>query len=163
MRIDAQRNRERGVAAARPRISAHGPRGGVDAIAVVESSISQLADETEGALTAVRAGADLAATFRPVVYTVAARHSQDRALKDAARGIGVLVPAADGSGPQTAEMERALGSIVALVTQAMAAGVVRSDTTLTDMVVLLDGVPGPELGVAQRERYLDVVLRCLTT
>jgi len=186
VRIDAQRNRERVLDAARTLISGQGTGVGMDEIAraagvavgtlyrhfptktdlveaVVESSIRQLADETEGALEAVRAGADLADTFRQVVHTVAARHSQDRALKDAARGIGVLVPAADGSGPQTPEMERALGAIVALVDQAMAAGIVRTDTTVTDMVVLLDGVPGPELGAAQRERYLDVVLRGLMT
>ena len=152
MRADAVRNRGQIVDAARELVARDGDAVRMDALAaragvavgtlyrhfptkadlveaVVESSISQLADETEGALEAVRTGADLADTFRQVVHTVAARHSQDRALKDAARGIGVLVPAADGSGPQTPEMERALGAIVALVDQAIAAGIVRADTT----------------------------------
>jgi hypothetical protein len=49
-------------------------------------------------------------------------------------------------------------AITALLDRARAAGAVRPDTTLTDLVMLLGSVPGPEADAGRRARYVEIVL-----
>lgn len=183
MRADARRNRTRIVDAARALVAEGGigvpmediaRRAGVavgtlyrhfpakeDLVAaVVEDGTARIATLAEQALAAVdggaHAGAELAALFREV----ADRLATDRAFKAAT---GQLdhdhdpEAAIAGAEPDSAA-GRAMRAITALLDRARAAGAVRPDTTLTDLVMLLGSVPGPEADAGRRARYVEIVL-----
>lgn len=135
--------------------------------AVVEDGIAHLATLAETAVAAIEAtsagdGArreEVATRFDALLRAVAARHAEDRAVKDAATQLGQPVSpdldAAEGS-----VMARATGAFEAVLAHARDAGVVRADCTLTDLVALIDVVP-PGADDATRDRLLDVVLHGL--
>ena len=68
--------------------------------------------------------------------------------------------ASTGDPGPSAATQRALLALEHLVERANRAGGLAAPTTVADMIVLLDGVPSA-LGDAQRERYVDLVLRGL--
>jgi hypothetical protein len=49
-------------------------------------------------------------------------------------------------------------AITELLDRARAAGAVRGDVTLADLVLLLGSVPGPDVAPERRSRYVDIVL-----
>lgn len=179
VRADARRNRTRILAAARELVAAAGAavpmediatRAGVavgtlyrhfpakeDLVAaVVEESIAHVADLSAAALAAVEAGADARAQVRSLFAAVAERHATDRALKAAAGTLGATADEMAAAPPGSA-IARAVESITALLDRARAAGAVRPDVTLADLVMLLEAAPAdapPEL----RRRYVEIVL-----
>lgn len=179
VRADAQRNRDRILAAARELVAAagagvpmediaahagvavgtlyrHFPAKGDLVAAVVEESIAQVADLAAAALAAVDAGADVRGQVGVLFAAVVERHAADRALKSAAGMLGDKAAHIAAAAPGSATA-RAVASITALLDRARAAGTVRPDVTLADLVMLLDATPAdapPEL----RRRYVDIVL-----
>jgi AcrR family transcriptional regulator len=179
VRVDAQRNRERILGAARELVSQAGAEVTMEDIArracvavgtlyrhfpakddlvsaIVDDSIEQIAVLAEGALHAVTSGApagpELAALFR----AIAERHVTDRALKAAAGRLDMdaeLARAAPGSA-----VNRAAAAITTLLARAHAAGTVRADVTPADLVLLLGSVPGAEVPEDVRRRFVDIVI-----
>ena len=106
--------------------------------------------------------------FAELLRAVAARYVDDRALKAAAGRLGlgvVLGPHLDAemsaAAPDPAVL-RAVTSITELLARSVAAGAVRADVTLDDLIVVLGGVPGREVPQALRARYVDIVIAGLT-
>lgn len=184
VRADAQRNRDRILCAARELVVEIGVdatmediarRAGVavgtlyrhfpakeDLVAAaVDDSVEQIALLAEGALADARggapAGSELAALFR----AVADRHSTDRAVKAAAGRIDVAAQVAAAQAGSA--VARTVVAITALLGRAQAAGEVRGDVTLADLVLLLGGVPGPEVPEVMRARYVEIVIAGLRT
>ena len=136
--------------------------------AVIDDSVEQLAVLSEAALAAVDAGADPGPVFAGLLRAVAGRYVDDRALKSAAGRLqlggdlgahldGELSAAAPGSA-----VLRAVTAITQLLERSVAAGAVRADVTLDDLIVVLGGVPGREVSEAMQARYVDIVIAGLT-
>lgn len=191
MRADAQRNRDRILGAARDLVARAGPDATMEDIArlagvavgtlyrhfpakedllaaVVDDSMDRLTGLTEAALAEVRGGAEPGPVVADLFRTVASRYADDRALKAAA---GRLGPGADMGAHLDAEfsaaepgssVRRAMGALEELLERSVVAGGIRADVTLSDIVMMLDGVPGPEIPEAMRERYVDIVIVGLT-
>lgn len=191
VRADAQRNREKILAAARDLVADAGADATMEDIArragvavgtlyrhfpakddllaaVVDDSTDQLAELTEAALAEVDGGAAPGPVVTGLFRAVASRYADDRALKAAA---GRLGPGADlgahldaelaGAGPESV-VRRAMDALTALLERSVTAGTLRPDVTLADIVMMLDGVPGREVPAAMRERYVDIVIAGLT-
>lgn len=191
VRVDAQRNRDRILAAARDLVAEAGVDATMEDIArqagvavgtlyrhfpakedllaaVVDDSTDQLAELTEAALAEVERGAAAGPVVTGLFRTVASRYADDRALKAAA---GRLGPGADlgahldaelaDAGPESV-VRRAMEALTALLARSVAAGELRADVTMDDIVMMLDGVPGREVPAAMRERYVDIVIAGLT-
>lgn len=180
MRADALRNRERIVAAARDLVARDGADVTMEALArragvavgtlyrhfptkqdlvaaVVEESIEHIAGLAELAAEHVRDGSapgdEVAALFR----AVAERYASDRAVKQAAAGLGLPVDDhVTTAAPDTAA-GRATTSIGYVLSAAQEAGQVDLSLTLEDLVMLLTQVPDGPAGGAQ-DRYVDIVL-----
>ena len=182
MRADAVRNRTRILDAARTLLAEQGPDAPMDAIAagagvavgtlyrhwpmkadlvaaVVEHSVEQMAAVAEGALDAVRQGADPGAEFERTFRALAGRYATDRVVK-AAAGLPHELPDEVPLDPADAG-GRLAQAVEEMVRAAGRAGRLRRDVTLIDLVLVLDGVPGPDVPSAARERYVDIVLRGL--
>ena len=98
------------------------------------------------------AGPVLADLFR----AIARRWVNDRAFKAAA---GRLEPTIELSeAPAGTPTARANAAITAVLEQAQRDQQVRADVTLTDLVMLIAALPGPEVPEQQRERYVEIVL-----
>jgi AcrR family transcriptional regulator len=181
MRADARRNRTRILDAARALVAETGigvtmediaRRAGVavgtlyrhfpakeDLVAaVVEDGTARVAELAEQALAAVdrgaHAGTELAALFR----AVAERHATDRAFKAATGQLDHDLESTVARAEPGSAADRAMRAITTLLDRARAAGAVRSDTTLTDLVMLLGSVPGPEVDAGRRARFVEIVL-----
>ncbi len=191
VRADAQRNRDRILAAARDLVAEAGVDATMEDIArqagvavgtlyrhfpakedllaaVVDDSTDQLAELTEAALAEVERGAAVGPVVTGLFRTVASRYADDRALKAAA---GRLGPGADLGAHLDAELavagpesvvRRAMEALTTLLERSVTAGELRADVTLDDVVMMLDGVPGREVPAAMRERYVDIVIAGLT-
>jgi AcrR family transcriptional regulator len=191
VRADARRNRERIQAAARDLVAAAGVDATMEDIArragvavgtlyrhfpakedllaaVVDDSVDQLAGLAEAGLAQVDAGAPPGPVVRELFRSVAARYADDRALKAAAGRLGLgadlgahLAAELAAAGPGSV-VQRAMAALTTLLERAVAAGEMRADVTLDDVVMMLDGVPGREVPEAMRARYVDIVIAGLT-
>lgn len=184
VRADARRNRERILAAARELVAAGGREVTMEAIAqraevavgtlyrhfpakeelvdaVVEDSVEHIATAIEAAMAAVSRGAAPGPTVAELFRMVARRHATDRALKAAAGRLDhrpdhtVAELAADDPGSPAG---RAIGGMTRLLDIARAAGQVRADLTLADLILLIANVPGAEVPAAARDRFVEIVL-----
>lgn len=179
VRADAQRNRERILGAARDLVAEAGADATMEDIArragvavgtlyrhfpakedlvsaVVDDSVEFIADRAEEALAAADPGAQMVDLFR----VVAERHATDRALKAAAGRLD-LEAELETAGPGSA-IARAAAAIDTLLARAQATGSVRADLTLADLALLLSAVPGAEVPVEMRRRFVDVLIAGLT-
>ncbi|MFC4951096.1 TetR/AcrR family transcriptional regulator [Pseudonocardia sp. GCM10023141] len=179
MRADAQRNRDRILAAARELVVEAGVDVGMDDIArragvavgtlyrhfpaksdlinaVVDDSFDQIAARTERALVEVEAGAPVAEKLAELFRAVAERHVTDRALKVAADRLDVEAEFARAV-PGT-HAGRAVAAITRLLDLAHAAGVLRAGVTLADLMLLLSSMPGGEVPAEMRHRFVEIVI-----
>jgi len=179
VRVDAQRNRDRILEAARALVAETGVDATMEDIArhagvavgtlyrhfpakedlvaaVVEDSLAQMASLTEGALAAVHAGAPPGPAIGELFREIAARHATDQAFKSAAGRLDVdaeIAAAAPGS-----PIARSVAAISALLERAQIAEQIRGDLTLADLGVLLAAVPGAGVAPEQRARFVDIVI-----
>ena len=191
MRADAQRNRDRILGAARAAVAEVGVdatmediarRAGVAVgtlyrhfpakddllVAVMDDSMEQIAGLTETALADVDGGAPVGPALGGLFRAVAARFADDLALKAATGRLGADGDLAAYLGAEVAAAEpgstvlRAVSAITAVLDRARAAGAVRADLTLDDLMVLLAAMPGREVAPEMRERLVDIVIAGLT-
>jgi AcrR family transcriptional regulator len=179
VRVDAQRNRDRILEAARALVAETGVDATMEDIArhagvavgtlyrhfpakedlvaaVVEDSLAQMASLTEGALAAVHAGAPPGAAIGELFREIAERHATDQAFKSAAGRLDVnaeIAAAAPGS-----PIARSVAAISELLERAQIAEQIRGDLTLADLGVLLAAVPGAGVAPEQRARFVDIVI-----
>ena len=179
VRVDAQRNRDRILEAARALVAETGVDATMEDIArhagvavgtlyrhfpakedlvaaVVEDSLAQMASLTEGALAAVHAGAPPGAAIGELFREIAERHATDQAFKSAAGRLDVnaeIAAAAPGS-----PIARSVAAISELLERAQIAEQIRGDLTLADLGVLLAAVPGAGVTPEQRARFVDIVI-----
>jgi hypothetical protein len=97
---------------------------------------------------------ELDALFREV----ADRHADDRAFKTATRQLDDHLESVLHRAAPESSTARAVRAITELLDRARAAGAVRGDVTLADLVLLLGSVPGPDVAPERRSRYVDIVL-----
>ncbi|HEV7933920.1 MAG TPA: helix-turn-helix domain-containing protein [Actinomadura sp.] len=179
LRADAARNRARILEAARAQIARHGPGVGMDQIAEAagvavgtlyrhfptkaDLIAAALADRTrrvvESVETAVermdaghRAVEEIAAVFAQLVDV----SGQDRAVKSAAAALGI------NGDDQTRDRKRARAGLDLLIAAAHMAGDLHPDVTTDDIALLLTTMPGDEIDVRARNRWLELMLRGLT-
>ena len=179
VRVDAQRNRDRILEAARALVAETGVDATMEDIArhagvavgtlyrhfpakedlvaaVVEDSLAQMASLTEGALAAVHAGAPPGPAIGQLFREIAERHATDQAFKSAAGRLDVdaeIAAAAPGS-----PIARSVAAISELLERAQIAEQIRGDLTLADLGVLLAAVPGAGVAPEQRARFVDIVI-----
>lgn len=128
--------------------------------AVIADSIEQIASLAEHSMAAVVGGAPAGPEFASLFRVVVARQATDRTVKAAA---GQLDETAEIlSAPPDSPAGRATTAIVALLDQAKAAGAVRRDVGLADLIMLVGAAPGPEAPPAMRDRYVDFMVAGLT-
>lgn len=179
VRADATRNRRAIVAAARELIAARGAAVTMEQLAqqagvavgtlyrhfptkadlvaaIVEESVEAMAVMAEAALERSRSGSSAVDELQSLFRQFAAAFTADRAVKQAAAGLGVtanLDPFAAGVDSAAARAGRSVG---ALLDAARATGAVRADVTVADLLMLVlqlpDGAP------ALRDRYVEIVL-----
>jgi AcrR family transcriptional regulator len=179
VRVDAQRNRDRILEAARALVAETGVDATMEDIArhagvavgtlyrhfpakedlvaaVVEDSLAQMASLTEGALAAVHAGAPPGPAIGQLFREIAERHATDQAFKSAA---GRLDPNAEiASAAPGSPIARSVAAISELLERAQIAEQIRGDLTLADLGVLLAAVPGAGVAPEQRARFVDIVI-----
>ena len=179
VRVDAQRNRDRILEAARALVAETGVDATMEDVArhagvavgtlyrhfpakedlvaaVVEDSLAQMASLTEGALAAVHAGAPPGPAIGQLFREIAERHATDQAFKSAAGRLDVnaeIAAAAPGS-----PIARSVAAISELLERAQIAEQIRGDLTLADLGVLLAAVPGAGVAPEQRARFVDIVI-----
>jgi AcrR family transcriptional regulator len=181
LRSDAARNRRRILEVARQLIAQHGPGVTVDTIAshagvavgtiyrhhptkaalvdaVIADSVKTIADATEMAVAAVRAGAPAGEELARVFRLVAERHAVDQSVKQAASTLGAHDAKDVSALTPGSPAHDAWQAIQELLAAAQRQAAVRSDLTPTDLLALLSGVPGIEHDAAIRSRYIDIVL-----
>jgi AcrR family transcriptional regulator len=179
VRVDAQRNRDRILEAARALVAETGVDATMEDIArhagvavgtlyrhfpakedlvaaVVEDSFAQMASLTEGAMAAVHAGAPPGPAIGELFREIAERHATDQAFKSAAGRLDVNVEMA--SAPPGSPVARSVAAITELLQRAQIAGQIRGDLTLADLGVLLAAVPGAGVAAEQRARFVDIVI-----
>ena len=182
MRVDAQRNRDRILEAARALVAETGVDATMEDIArhagvavgtlyrhfpakedlvaaVVEDSLAQMASLTEGALAAVHAGAPPGPAIGQLFREIAERHATDQAFKSAAGRLDVaLLDAEIAAAPPGSPIDRSVAAITELLHRAQIAEQVRGDLTLADLAVLLAAVPGADVSAERRARFVDIVI-----
>jgi AcrR family transcriptional regulator len=181
VRVDAQRNRDRILEAARALVAETGVDATMEDIArhagvavgtlyrhfpakedlvaaVVEDSLAQMASLTEGALAAVHAGAPPGPSLGQLFREIAERYPYDRAFKSAAGRLDADLDAEiEAAAPGTA-IARSVLAITELLRRAQLAGEIRGDLTIADLGVLLAAVPGAEVSAESRARFVDIVI-----
>ncbi len=178
MRADAIRNRAKILDAARRQITLHGPDVGMDEIAsaagvavgtlyghfptkvhlvaaVVSEFLAQVADRSEAAAAAMRAGSpafgELIALLRDIVIATAT----NQAAKAAA---GALNAAQDDS----RDMQRAGAAFQSIIDEAKSNGTVRQDLTINDFYLLVSNIPAG-LPLEVLDRWVDLILHGIAT
>lgn len=124
--------------------------------AVAADSVRRIAGEAEAALRRADEGAPPGQELVDLVASVARTHVDDRVFKQAA---GSAQPYAREP-LDDSEAARAWRAVATLLARAQAAGQVRTDVGIDDLVVLLAGVPDD---VQRLPTYLAVVLAGLRT
>jgi AcrR family transcriptional regulator len=183
VRVDAQRNRDRILEAARALVAETGVDATMEDIArhagvavgtlyrhfpakedlvaaAVEDSLAQMASLTEGALAAVHAGAPPGPAIGQLFREIAERHATDQAFKSAAGRLDVnaAVDAEIAAAPPGSAIARSVAAITELLHRAQIAGQIRGDLTLADLGVLLGAVPGAGVSAERRARFVDIVI-----
>jgi len=183
MRKDAELNRERITVVARRLIASQGANVSVEAIAdgagvavgtlyrhyptkadlveaVIEDSVADLARLALATDTAIDAGGDPEAELASLLRSIAARGSENRALRAAALSLGVPNPLRPTENPPApgSQMSTALDALDRVIDAARAAGAVRDDLTRLDIAVLLRGVLDIQLDDRSRDRYIEIIL-----
>lgn len=188
VRADAARNRATILAVARELVRRDGPAASIDDIAaeaglavgtlyrhfptkaalveaVVFDSIELLALAAEAAAARVANGTAAVDELAELFRVVAARHSDDAAVKEAAAAVGAKAPGLDGVielEPGSPEL-RAWGAFERLLALAIDDGTVRADLTVADLLALVSGVPRDPVPAEVRDRYVDIVLTGIRT
>jgi AcrR family transcriptional regulator len=121
--------------------------------AVSESHMAAVADDVETSLARVRTGASAVSELSGLLTRFVESTSQNRLVKEAARGLGLDVHRTDA--PET---RRATTALTALLDRARTDGDVRSGITVEDLYLLLSSMPTDQLSAA-RARWVDLVLR----
>ncbi|MCD2196336.1 TetR/AcrR family transcriptional regulator [Actinomycetospora endophytica] len=175
MRADAQRNRSRIVDAARDLVARDGVEVRMDDLAaqagvavgtlyrhfptktalvdaVVEESVAQLAHLAGLALERAHAGGSAWEELEGVFAAISEGYSARAAVERTAELLGL----GDESSGTPAPAAEALRSLQTLVGISQAAGEMRDDVTLTDLLLLLARAPEKD-DVAQRSRYIELV------
>jgi AcrR family transcriptional regulator len=183
VRVDAQRNRDRILEAARALVAETGVDATMEDIArhagvavgtlyrhfpakedlvaaAVEDSLAQMASLTEGALAAVHAGAPPGPAIGQLFREIAERHATDQAFKSAAGRLDVnaAVDAEIAAAPPGSAIARSVAAITELLQRAQIAGQIRGDLALADLGVLLGAVPGSGVSAERRARFVDIVI-----
>jgi len=179
VRVDAQRNRDRILEAARALVAETGVDATMEDIArhagvavgtlyrhfpakedlvaaVVEDSLAQMASLTEGALAAVHAGAPAGPAIGQLFREIAERHATDQAFKSAAGRLDVNAEIAAAA--PCSPIARSVAAISELLERAQIAEQIRGDLTLADLGVLVAAVPGAGVAAEQRARFVDIVI-----
>jgi len=174
LRVDAQRNRERLVEAARSAFAEHGVEASLDDIARAAgvgsgtlyrhfptrtSLLEAVFTESATAVCtlagrSVTAGADPAGALRDWLHAFAAHVATFR-------GIGVyLIRTADDDGAAMARTHHEIrDALASLLDRARAAGALRAGMTATDLLVLVNGITlATRQDLAAGTRLLDLVL-----
>lgn len=127
--------------------------------AVVDESVRRIADRAAQAVEAIERGADPGEQLDALFRAVAERSRADRAVKQAAAALGARLPDVDTaiSDDVDTPARHAVLAVERVLTAAQAAGVVRGDITVADLLVVIEAVP-PTADAAALERYLDIVL-----
>lgn len=188
MRADAARNRTRILEVARQLVRRDGTAVSMDDIAaeagvavgtlyrhfpdkaalvaaVVQASIDALATAAEAANDRVAAGASAFEEVAELFRAYARRHATDAAVKEVAAALGTYAPLAGGVWtfePGSPEL-RAWEAIGHLLTAAVQAGDIRRDLTPADLLVLVSGVPVDPTPDDVRDRYVEIVLRGISS
>lgn len=191
MRADAQRNRDRILGAARAAVAEGGVDATMDDIArraglavgtlyrhfpakddllvaVLDDSVEKIAALTEAALADVAGGVPVGPALGALFRAVAARFADDLALKAATGRLGADGDLASRLGAEMAAAQpgsavlRAVTAITGVLDRARAAGAVRADLTLDDLMLLLAAMPGREVAAGTRERLVDIVIAGLS-
>lgn len=183
MRKDAKLNRERIALVARRLIASQGANVSMEAIAegagvavgtlyrhyptkadlveaVIEHSVAEVAELALATDTAIEAGGDPGAELASLLRSIAARGSENRALRAAALSLGVPNPLRPTENPPVpgSQMSTALDALDRVIDAARAAGVLRDDVTRLDVAVLLRGVLDIQLDDRSRDRYVEIIL-----
>jgi hypothetical protein len=95
---------------------------------------------------------EIAAVFAQLVDV----SGQDRAVKSAAAALGI------NGDDQTRDRKRARAGLDLLIAAAHMAGDLHPDVTTDDIALLLTTMPGDEIDVRARNRWLELMLRGLT-
>jgi AcrR family transcriptional regulator len=179
VRVDAQRNRDRILEAARALVAETGVDATMEDIArhagvavgtlyrhfpakedlvaaVVEDSLAQMASLTEGALAAVHAGAPPGPAIGQLFREIAERHATDQAFKSAAGRLDVNAEIA--AAPPGSPIARSVAPSPSSCSGPRSPEQVRGDLTLADLGVLLAAVPGAGVAPEQRARFVDIVI-----
>src|ERR671932_267103 len=172
MRSDAVRNRARILEAARELVAVQGPEVSMEAIAglagvavgtlyrhhptkaalltaVVEDSAERLAADAQAAVERVEGASEAAGELVALMRSYADEFAADQAVKAAAASLGARVPHDPASFAAGSAPQRAVEAITALLARAQAAGGIRGDVTMGDLMLLLAAVPGPEVSAEQ--------------
>jgi AcrR family transcriptional regulator len=123
--------------------------------AVVEDSVTGIAERAEATAAAVEAGGDAWEAFEELVHGIATSYEADKAAKAAAALLGADAVDTSRLREATTRAEAAVGRVLEL---AQGARAIRDDVTVDDLAVVLAQVPDDPSGAAQ-QRYLRVVLR----
>jgi AcrR family transcriptional regulator len=175
-RVDAVRNRDRIMDAARDQITLHGPDVGMGAIAaaagvavgtlyrnfptkadlvnaVVTEHALEMVEDVEATVERVQAGSPVMAEIRGAVERFVESSARNHAVKAAAAVLG-----ATDHGPLE---ERGWIAVDKLIARAREAGGLRPDATTEDLMLLINTAP-TDAPPAARARWLALVLDGLT-
>ncbi|MCW2902663.1 MAG: kstR 4 [Streptosporangiaceae bacterium] len=179
LRADAARNRARILEATRVQIASHGPSAGMDQIAQAagvavgtlyrhfptkaDLIAAAMADRTRRVVESVeiavervhgggRALEEIAGVLTPLIDV----SGEDRAVKTAAAALGI------NGDDQAGERMRARAGLARLIAAAHDAGDLHPDVTSDDIALLLTTMPGDEIDLCARDRWLELMLRGLT-
>lgn len=131
--------------------------------AVVEDSLAEVAGWAVAADEAIAAGGDGRAELAGLFQRIAARGSENRALRSAALSLGVAAQLRDDGSPPPpgSPMCTLLEALDRVLGSGRDAGVLRDDVSHMDITVLLRGVLDIDLDSRSRRRYVEIILRGL--
>lgn len=179
MRVDAARNRTQIIGAACELVARDGSDVRMDDIAdragvavgtlyrhfptksdlvsaVVDESVRRIANLADEALQRCRGGRSAWAELEGFFAAIADGFSASRAVRLAARLLGIASESAELGTVPSGAASRSLGAIRELLQTAQDAGEMRPDVTLADLFMLLAQAPDRDEG-QWRTRYVEIV------